>query len=106
MHNPSRSKDDYQIGKSYYFVKISSGIPETFEFWKVRILREQPGSQNDFSCGVREVYVGSTSTTWQHTISYSWLARDYNEAIDEIVNSKLSKELIVKHIMRGAYAGR
>ena len=50
---------------------------------------------------------GSTSTTWQHTISFSWLARDYGEAIDEIVNNpKMSRESIIKHIIRGAYAGR
>ena len=86
MHNDSRKKEDYDVDKVYYFVNVYSSLPREIEFLKVKTIRWT--GPNDLYCVTKAAYIGDPKQVKAfREISYNWLSKTYDEAINEIVDS-------------------
>lgn len=89
MHKNYRNKSDYKEGDIVYFVRVESGFAPYITLKKCIIIKIDPQS-NDIKCdAIYDCITDDNLNSYKNwDIAYDWLARSYDEAIQEIVDYK------------------
>jgi len=89
MYKSSRSKSDYKEGDIVYFARIEDNISPYITLKKC-IIKEINPRTNDFKCDAIYDYIedGNLSYYTDWYVAYDWLARSFDEAIQEIADYK------------------
>jgi len=88
MHKSNRNKSDYKEGDIVYFAKAEDYTFTPHIILKKCIITKIDLKRNDFKCDVIYDYITDDNNYKDWDIAYDWLARSYDEAIQEIADYK------------------